>query len=149
MTSSPRSVVMQSSDDHRRRFERPADVLLPDPAFGPASARALRGASGDGRLIACEVVWAEVVAAFDDAEKAANVMDQLTVGFSAMSASDATVAGGTWRTYHERGGTRQRVIADFLIGAHAWAQADRLLSRDRGFFRSYFDELVVVDPTPG
>jgi hypothetical protein len=39
------------------------------------------------------------------------------------------------------------VIADFLIGAHALEQADRLLTRDRGFHRRAFDGLVIVDPS--
>jgi hypothetical protein len=39
------------------------------------------------------------------------------------------------------------VIADFLVGAHALEQADRLLTRDRGFHRSAFGGLVIVDPS--
>jgi predicted nucleic acid-binding protein len=38
------------------------------------------------------------------------------------------------------------VIADFLVGAHAVEQADRLLTRDRGFQRAAFAGLVIVDP---
>jgi hypothetical protein len=44
------------------------------------------------------------------------------------------------------GGTRERVISGFLIGAHAQMHTERLLTRDRGFYRSCFRELSVLDP---
>lgn len=40
-----------------------------------------------------------------------------------------------------------RVVADFLVGAPAATQADRLLTRDRGVHRAYFGGLTILDPT--
>lgn len=124
------------------------DVLAPDPRYGPSSATALRHAIGEGRLIACEVVWTEVGARFDTIERAVVALDRLGVGFSPMGREDALAAGRAWRAYRERGGRRDRVVADFLITAHACAWADRLLTRDRGLSRHAGDDLVIVDPSP-
>lgn len=123
------------------------DVFQPDPSFGPASALALRDAMREGSLIACDVVWAEVGAHFDSRQAAGHALGELEVDFSAPTVFSSIEAGVVQREYRQRGGTRERVMADFLIGAHAQLAADRLLTRDRGFFRSYFPALTVIDPS--
>lgn len=123
------------------------DIFGPDPTFGPGSRDALRTVIADGRVIACELVWAEVVASFPSATEAEDALERLGIGFSPIAADAAAAAGVSWRSYRRSGGPRTRLIADFLIGAHAQLHADRLLTRDRGFYRTYFKQLTVLDPS--
>ena len=123
------------------------DVFSADPMFGRASREALHRCLAEGGLIACDVVWAEVTAAFDSPEAAADALERLGLRYSPTDAPAAEAAGTAWRAYRRQGGSRQRVIADFLVGAHARAQADRILSRDRGFYRSEFADLAILDPS--
>lgn len=123
------------------------DVFEPDPTFGPRSREALRTAIADGSVIACEMVWAEVVATFPSAPEAEHALQRLGIDFSPIGAGAAVAAGVTWRSYRSSGGPRTRLIADFLVAAHAELQADRLLTRDRGFYRTYFKELRILDPS--
>jgi predicted nucleic acid-binding protein len=123
------------------------DVFGADPEFGRRSADAMRGCLAEGGLIACEVVWAETAASFDTTDAAEQALAGLRIGFSALDVSSSLAVGQAWRAYRKAGGMRERVVADFLIGAHALSRADRLLTRDRGFYRSYFAELPILDPT--
>lgn len=107
----------------------------------------MREARGRGAVIGCELVWAEVAATFADRASTAEALDKLGVGFSPMNVFAAVGAGASWRKYRRSGGTRERIIADFLVASHAQVHADRLLTRDRGFYRSHFSGLTVVDPT--
>jgi predicted nucleic acid-binding protein len=125
------------------------DVFNADPSFGPRSSEALRQCLRDGRVIACDVVWAELGAFFASSEAIGDAMRRVGIDFDALTIEAALLAGATWRRYRERGGARDRVIADFLIGAHASAQAERLLTRDRGFYRAYFARLPLLDPARG
>jgi predicted nucleic acid-binding protein len=123
------------------------DVFGADPRFGPGSKQLVRRAIDEGTLAACEAVWAELGAAFPTGDALEAAMDQLGVRFEPLPLRAALAAGEAWRSYRARGGRRERVAADFLIGAHALIAADRLLTRDRGFYRSYFAGLSILDPT--
>ena len=97
-------------------------------------------------MIVCDVVVAEVAAAFPSAQQAADALDAVGVVPVAVDSATALAAGESWREYRRRGGRRERVVADFLIAAHAISHAQRLLTRDRGFYRRYFEALEIVDP---
>lgn len=123
------------------------DVFGGDPRFGVASREALRAAYNAGPLVACDVVWAEVRAHFDGDASFQRTIELLGVRFEAISSEAAVAAGRLWRQSRGRAlRARDRLVADFLVGAHAMSQADALLSRDRGFYRHYF-RLQVIDPS--
>ena len=91
--------------------------------------------------------WAETRVAFASDEAFAQAMQTLGVAYSAPTQASANLAGAICKKYRAAGGPRDRVIADFLIGAHAATQCDRLLTRDRGHYRKHFAGLAIVEPS--
>jgi predicted nucleic acid-binding protein len=127
------------------------DVLTGDPKFGAASREALRRAYDMGVLVASDIVWSEVRAHFPENDSFLNAFTTLGISYESLRQEAAELAGKLWREYclNIRRRDRDRIVADFLIGAHAQIQADALLSRDRGFFGNHFKDLRLIDPTKG
>ena len=122
------------------------DVLTGDPRFGTASTQAVADALSSGEVVVCDAVVAEVQAMLDTRETAMDALLEFGIRFEPTSEQAAVRAGHMQRRFRDRGGRRERVVADFLIGAHALLQCRALITRDAGFFRDYFKGLKVIVP---
>jgi predicted nucleic acid-binding protein len=116
------------------------DVLTADPQFADSSETHLRQAVAQGKLVIGECVLAEIAPAFKDEKTLQEFLADWQIEFVPSSRDSAILAGRSFARYLARGGRRGRVVADFIIGAHA----DRLLARDRGYLRGYFSGLTIL-----
>lgn len=111
-----------------------------------AAAQAVRQALHKGPVVLCEVALAELCTALKGGAEVLQHIEEAGITYSAMDAKSALRAGEMQRRYRQRGGTRSRTVADFLIGAHAMMQCDALITRDDGFYRDYFKGLKILVP---
>ena len=117
------------------------DVFVSGAPHHARSQEWLVGAYDRGAILVCDVVYAELVPAFGNRSSLDEALREINATISPIDTAIAYEAGLRWARYLQAGGSRERVIADFLIGAHAIANADTFLTRDRGFYATYFPEL--------
>jgi predicted nucleic acid-binding protein len=123
------------------------DILVPNDEFFEASASALQRAADEGGLVISDIVYAELCIHFENQRDCDAFFESNEIRVQPLTREALLVASRAWRKYRLQGGTRTRILADFLIGAHAQRQHARLLSRDRGFYRKLFPTLKLWDPS--
>jgi len=122
------------------------DVLVPNPEFYAASAGALENAANEGSLVISDLVYAELRVYFETQGQCDGFLEDNEIRVQSLAREAHFLASRIWRIYRYQGGKRTRILADFLIAAHAQHQSARLLSRDRGFYRKLFPSLKLLDP---
>jgi predicted nucleic acid-binding protein len=131
------------------------DILLSDKSHVLSSKRLLDEYASKGRLIICEIVYAELASQFGYEKEITTFLSDTGIMLVNSSEKSLAAAGERWRSYlksrkpvacpqcNHPVQLRQRVLSDFIIGAHALIHAEQFLSRDRGFYRAYFKDLKV------
>lgn len=125
------------------------DIFLPDKAHVERSASLLRYAYDEGALAISHLVYAELVPQFDERATLEHALAKLNIQTLGLDDEIAYLAGQKWKEYRAVGGTRERILSDFIIGAHAMLRADRFLTRDRGFYRTYYPTLNYLGSPAG
>ncbi len=121
------------------------DVLADSGNFTRSSEDALKTADRDGKLIICDCILAEIYPSLNDKVLFREFLSDWKLEYIPSSKESALLAGKYFALYLSRVGSKKQIIPDFLIGAHAFSHADRLLARDRGYLREYFTGLQVWD----
>jgi len=121
-----------------------------DAALSSAAQTALEAAFNRGNLVVAAPVFAELIAAPGRTESFVNSFLEET-GIAVewdLGESVWRSAGRAFRSYAERrrkqrdSGAR-RILADFLIGAHAHTSSYRLLTLDERLYRAAFPTLTI------
>ena len=120
------------------------DVFLPDPKWGQKSKMRLEQSFNQGSLIINEIIYSELTPQFSSKALLDDVLKTLSIRIVSLDLKAADHAGRIWKNYRKAGGRRNRILADFLIGAHAEIEAEQLLTRDRGFYKKYFSDIHVI-----
>ncbi len=104
----------------------------------------LADAARNGPLVISEVVFAELAAFFVRSADLELQLENLAVDLLPSSRATLFTAGQVFTEYRRAGGARTAMVSDFLFGAHALVQADRLASVDRGYLRKHFVGLQLL-----
>ena len=122
------------------------DLLQPDSAWSTWSATAIATAGDAGPLAINPIIYSELGAGLSSIETLelafpADSFDRLDLPWDA-----AFLAGQARRRYRQDGGTRERTLSDFLIGAHAAVSGLTLVTRDPKRYRRHFPRLAMIAP---
>lgn len=145
------------------------DILIPDKKYAESSKNLIEKFNEKGKLQICEVVYSELASQFPLSEELELFLQDTGIILVPSDRKSLSIAGERWKKYAAGRSPslqcdvcgrelsiecpqccntiscRQHLISDFIIGANALTLADLLLSRDRGYYKTYFEDLVVKD----
>lgn len=144
------------------------DVLIRGSEHAGRSKAAILQARSTGNIIISEPVFAELAAWFKSEFEMESFLRDPAIELVPTGKAALRIAGERFRQYARRRTNsiecpqcgvprtvscescgsvirpRIHIASDFIIGAHASVHADKLLTRDRGFYRRHYPALKLV-----
>jgi len=121
------------------------DVFTEDTRWSAWSQARLVDAAQRGALVLNAVVIAEIAPRFSRIEDLRDALPSMCV-IEAIPLAASFLAGHAHANYRRAGGSRQAILPDFLIGAHAAVTERPLLTRDPNRVASYIPGAIIIAP---
>lgn len=121
------------------------DVFTEDPRHLAWSQEQLTQAAQRGAIILNAVVLAEIAPRFSGIETLHSALPSMAI-IEEIPAAAAFLAGHAHADYARAGGTREAILPDFLIGAHAAVTARPLLTRDPRRVSTHIPGATLITP---
>ena len=121
------------------------DVLGRDARWAAWSVAQLDAARRGGLRINA-VVYAEIAPTLDSVDALDAFLEQGGIELAELARPALWAAGTVHGRYRDAGGARERVLPDFIIGAHAQDLGCPLLTRDPRRYRTYFPDVRLITP---
>jgi len=118
------------------------DIISDDPQFAECSTLTLERCAQTGILVVNPVIYGEVGVICDSLEELDALLPPELFRRDDLLWEASFLAGQAFRRYRKNKGQKQRVLADFLIGAHASVAGFGLISRDSGYLKYFHLELL-------
>jgi predicted nucleic acid-binding protein len=121
------------------------DVFTEDARWVDWSQAQLTQAAQRGAIVLNAVVLAEIAPRFSRIETLRGALPSMAIVEEIPTAA-AFLAGHAHADYRRAGGTREAILPDFLIGAHAAVTARPLLTRDPRRVGAYIPGATLIAP---
>ncbi|MCD2179940.1 type II toxin-antitoxin system VapC family toxin [Rhizobium sp. C1] len=122
------------------------DVAVRDPAWLGWSRGKIAEAAARGALVINQIIFSEFSVRYDKIETVELLLPPEEFLRESLPWLSSFAAGRAFGAYRRNGGTKERVLPDFLIGAHAYLRGYSLLTRDPKGYRAYFPDLDIISP---
>jgi len=122
------------------------DIFTRPGAFTAWSGGMLKRLRREASFVLSPVVWAELAGLAGSEREMSALTAPLGLIRETLPFEAAYAAGLAHVLYRRQGGSRERTLPDFLIGAHASVRSHRLLTRDPNRYRAYFPGLDIISP---
>ena len=122
------------------------DVLENDAQWADWSIAQLRAQARVHRLLINPVIYAELSLTFSTVQLQDQTLADMGLDLVELPRPALFLAGKAFVRYRRQGGTRNNVLADFFIGAHAAVSGYTLLTRDARRYTSYFAGVRLITP---
>ena len=121
------------------------DLFTEDERWLCWSQEQLTKAARRGAIVLSVIVLAEIAPRFPRIETLRSALPSMAV-IEEIPTAAAFLAGHAHADYRRAGGTREAVLPDFLIGAHAAVTDRPLLTRDPRRVAAYIPGATVIAP---